>query len=67
MQGITQGIQFNPVISEDKMSKKDTKMMELGKAADFMRKAADIIDKIAGAKTSEGDETKQIKKKRICD
>ena len=49
------------------MSKKDTKMMELGKAADFMRKAADIIDKIAGAKTSEGDERKQIKKKRICD
>lgn len=46
---------------------KDTNMAELGKAADYMRKAADIIDKISGAKTSEGDETKQIKKKRICD
>ena len=45
---------------------KDPKMAELGKAADYMRKAADIIDKIAGAKTSEG-EAKQGKKKRICD
>lgn len=46
---------------------KDTKMAELGKAADYMRKAADIIDKISGAKTSEGEESKQPKKKRICD
>lgn len=46
---------------------KDTKMAELGKAADYLRKTADIIDKISGAKTSEGDESKQPKKKRICD
>ncbi len=45
---------------------KDTKMAELGKAADYMRKAADIIDKIAGAGANEG-ESKQSKKKRICD
>lgn len=45
---------------------KDPKMAELGKAADYMRKAADIIDKIAGAEASEG-EAKQGKKKRICD
>ena len=49
------------------MSKKDTKMMELGKAADFMRKAADIIDKIAGAPANEGDEAKTTKRRRICD
>jgi hypothetical protein len=46
---------------------KDPKMAELGKAADYMRKAADIIDKISGAKTSEGDENKQVKRRRICD
>lgn len=45
---------------------KDSKMAELGKAADYMRKAADIIDKISGAKANEG-ESKQGKKKRICD
>ena len=42
------------------------KMAQLGETAKYMRKAADIIDKIAGAETSEG-ETKQGKKKRICD
>lgn len=46
---------------------KDTKMAELGKAADLMRKAADILDKISGAKTSEGGESKPPKKRRICD
>lgn len=46
---------------------KDPKMAELGKAANYMRKAADIIDKISGAKASEGDENKQPKKRRICD
>ncbi len=46
--------------------KQDQKMAQLGEAAKFMRKAADIIDKIAGAETNEG-ESKQSKKKRICD
>lgn len=47
------------------MSKQD--MLQLGEAAKYMRKAADIIDKISGAKASEGDENKQPKKRRICD
>lgn len=45
---------------------KDNKLAELGKAADYMRKAADLIDKIVGAGANEG-ESKQGKKKRICD
>lgn len=49
------------------MTKKNTTMTELGEAAKFMRKAADIIDKIAGATANEGDEGKQPKKRRICD
>ena len=45
---------------------KDNKLAELKKAAEYMRKAADLIDKIGGAETNEG-ESKQVKKKRICD
>ena len=45
---------------------KDNKLAELKKAADYMRKAADLIDKISDAKANEG-ESKQGKKKRICD
>jgi hypothetical protein len=44
---------------------KNNKMAELKKAAEYMRKAADLIDKI-GAETNEG-ESRQGKKKRICD
>ena len=47
--------------------KKNPRMADLGEAAKFMRKAADIIDKIAGTGTNEGDEGKQPKKRRICD
>lgn len=46
--------------------KQNQMMTQLGEAAKFMRKAADIIDKIAGTETNEG-ESKQSKKKRICD
>ena len=46
--------------------KQDPKMVQLGEAAKFMRKAADIIDKIAGAEANEG-ESKPTKKKRIWD
>lgn len=59
------GIPHATLIPEDKM-KQDQKMAQLGEAAKFMRKAADIIDKIAGAEANEG-ESKQGKKKRICD
>ena len=62
---LADGIPRTTLIPEDKM-KQDQKMAQLGEAAKFMRKAADIIDKIAGAEANEG-EAKQGKKKRICD
>lgn len=49
------------------MTKKNSRVVDLGEAAKFMRKAADIIDKIAGTEANEGGETKQPKKRRICD
>lgn len=67
MQGIAFGIQHHPLVSEDEMSKSNTKTADLGKAADYLRKAADIIDNIAGSDANEGGEGKQPKKRRICD
>ena len=47
--------------------KKNERKTALGEAANYMRKAADIIDKIAGAEANEDDSAKQPKKRRICD
>lgn len=49
---------------------KSNKMEGLGEAAKYMRKAADIIDRIVGASdsaTSEDEGVKPGKKRRICD
>lgn len=49
------------------MSRQNLNMAQLGEAAKYMRKAADIIDKLAGTGANEGDEDKQPKRRRICD